>query len=98
MKLGVQQRIESMLTLFHEINTAEPELDKQRLTVQYVDKERGVVVASDESYEEHEIPIKLVQGAETLLEPGTSLSLARDGSVPVKVSLPATLMAEIRKQ
>lgn len=34
----------------------EPELEKLRLTVQFVDKERGVIVASDEEYEQHEIP------------------------------------------
>lgn len=73
-------------------------MDKLRLTVQYVDRERGVVVASDENYEEHEIPVRLVQGAEAKLEPGTPLGLSKDGTVPVKVSLPANVLAEIRKQ
>jgi translation elongation factor P/translation initiation factor 5A len=75
----------------------EPDLEKVRLTVQYVDRERGVVVASDDDYEEHEIPIRLVLGAEALLEPGTALGLSKDGTVPVKVSLPANILAGLRK-
>lgn len=76
----------------------EPDLEKHRLTVQFVDKERNVVVAADENYEQHEIPLKLVQGAENLLEPGVALGLTTDGDVPIKVSLPTNVLTQIRKQ
>lgn len=76
----------------------EPELEKLRLTVQFVDKERGVIVASDEEYEQHEIPLKLAQGAEALLEAGTPIGLTRDGEVPIKISLPTNILTQIRKQ
>jgi translation elongation factor P/translation initiation factor 5A len=77
---------------------SEPDLTKLRLTVQYVDKERSVVVAADEEYEQHEVPIKFVQGAEALLEPGTQIGLTKDGEVPLKVSLPTQILTAIKKQ
>jgi len=66
--------------------------------VQYVDKERGVVVASDEEYEQHEFPLKLVAGADNLLEPGTQVGLTKDGEVPLKVALPTQILTAIKKQ
>ena len=80
------------------VHVSEPELTKLRLTVQYLDKDRGVVVAADDEYEQHEFPLKLVQGAETLLEPGTQIGLTKEGEVPLKVALPTQILAAIRKQ
>jgi hypothetical protein len=57
-----------------------------------------MVVASDEEYEQHEFSLKLVQGAEQLLEPGTPIGLAKDGDVPLKVSLPPNILTAIKKQ
>jgi translation elongation factor P/translation initiation factor 5A len=76
----------------------EPDLTKLRLTVQYVDKEHGVVVASDENYEQHEFPVKLISGAEGLLEPGTQVGLTKDGETPLKVALPTQILTAIKKQ
>jgi len=66
--------------------------------VQYVDKEKGLIVAADEEYEQHEIPLKLVQGAEGLLEPGMQIGLTKDGDVPLKVALPTQILTAIKKQ
>ena len=85
-KLGVQQRMDK------------PDLEKIRLSVQYVDKDNGVIVASDENYEQHEIPLKLAQGAESFLEPNTSIGLSLDGNVAVKIALPTNVITQIKKQ
>ena len=85
--------------LFLDLNySVEPELTKLRLTVQYVDKARNVVVASDEEYEQHEVPLKLLSGAESLLEPGTQIGLTKDGEIPLKVALPTQILTAIKKQ
>ena len=63
-----------------------------------MDKEKGVIVAADEAYEQHEFPIKLVAGAENLLEPGTQLGLTKDGEIPLKVALPTQILTAIKKQ
>ena len=85
-KLGVQQRMDK------------PDLQKIRLSVQYVDKDNGVIVASDENYEQHEIPLKLAQGAEGFLEPSMAIGLSLDGTVPVKIALPTNVITQIKKQ
>lgn len=85
-KLGVQQRLDK------------PDLDKTKLTVQYIDQDRGIIVLADENYEQKEIPTKLAQGAEALLEPGTVIGVAFDGDVPVKLALPTNIITQIKKQ
>ena len=85
-KLGVQQRMDK------------PDLQKVRLSVQYVDKDNGIIVASDENYEQHEIPVRLAQGAENYLEPNTSIGLSLDGGIPVKIALPTNVINQIKKQ
>jgi translation elongation factor P/translation initiation factor 5A len=85
-KLGVQQRMDK------------PDLTKIKLSVQYLDKEKGVIVAADENYEQHEIPLKLALGAETFLEPGTTIGISLDGDIPVKVALPTNVITQIKKQ
>lgn len=85
-KLGVQQRMDK------------PDLQKLRLSVQYVDKDNGIIVASDENYEQHEIPLKLAQGAEGFLEANTSIGLSLDGTVPVKIALPTNVLTQLKKQ
>jgi translation elongation factor P/translation initiation factor 5A len=85
-KLGVQQRLDK------------PDLEKTKLTVQYIDQDRGVIVLADENYEQKEIPTKLAQGAESLLEPGTVIGVAFDGEVHVKIALPTNIITQIKKQ
>jgi translation elongation factor P/translation initiation factor 5A len=85
-KLGVQQRMDK------------PDLTKIKLSVQYIDKEKGVIVAADENYEQHEIPLKLAQGAEGFLEPSTTIGLSLDGDVAVKIALPTNVITQIKKQ
>ena len=85
LKLGVQQRLEK------------PELERRKLSVQFVDKERGVIVAADENYEQFELPLKLAAGAETLLEPGTALGVTLDGETPVKIALPSNILNMVKK-
>lgn len=75
----------------------EPDLEKTKLTVQYIDKEKGVIVVADENYEQKDLPIKLAQGAEGLLEPGTVIGVALDGDIPVKLALPTNILAQIKK-
>ena len=99
-KLGVQQRIESMtfVSLSYSNYSTEPDLEKTKLSVQYLDKEKGVIVAADENYEQFEIPLKLAQGAEPFLEPGTTIGVSLDGGVPIKLALPANILALSKKQ
>jgi translation elongation factor P/translation initiation factor 5A len=85
-KLGVQQRMDK------------PDLQKVRLSVQYVDRDNGVIVAADENYEQHEIPLRLAQGAENFLEPNTSIGLSLDSGTPVKIALPTNVITQIKKQ
>jgi translation elongation factor P/translation initiation factor 5A len=85
-KLGVQQRLDK------------PDLEKTKLTVQYVDKDKGVIVVADENYEQMELPIKLAQGAENMLDPGTVIGVSLDGDVAVKLALPTNIITQIKKQ
>ncbi len=98
-KLGVQQRMDSMFMFICVMNSCvEPDLEKYKLEVQYIDKDRGVIVASDENYEQKELPLKLAQGAESHLEPGTVIGVSMDGDVAVKLALPTTILTQIKKQ
>ena len=72
-------------------------MEKLRFTVQFVDKDKGVIVVADENYEQHEIPLKLAQGAETMLEAGTSIGVSMDGPVAVKIALPTNILSQLKK-
>lgn len=57
-----------------------------------------MIIAADDNYEQHEIPLKLAQGAESMLEAGTVIGVSMDGPVAVKIALPVNILAQLKKQ
>ncbi|VWU51574.1 conserved protein, unknown function [Hepatocystis sp. ex Piliocolobus tephrosceles] len=71
---------------------------KTNVQIQYTDKQKNVVVCLDENYEDIEIPLSMFGIAEEHLEPGFKVSVFKHEDKIVKIILPSSLLATLRKK
>ncbi|KNG76383.1 hypothetical protein PFMG_02431 [Plasmodium falciparum IGH-CR14] len=71
---------------------------KVNVQIQYTDKQKNLVVCLDENYEDLEIPLNIFGVSEEYLEPGLKISVYKHEEKIIKVNLPASLLATLRKK
>ncbi|CAG9480457.1 conserved Plasmodium protein, unknown function [Plasmodium vivax] len=71
---------------------------KANVQVQYTDKQKNIVVCLDENYQDIEIPMNLFGISEEHLEPGLQITVFKHDDKIVKVNLPSSLLATLRKK
>ncbi|CAA9987404.1 conserved Plasmodium protein, unknown function [Plasmodium knowlesi strain H] len=71
---------------------------KANVQVQYTDKQKNIVVCLDENYEDIEIPMNIFAISEEYLQPGLQITVFKHEDKIVKVNLPSSLLATLRKK
>ncbi|ANQ07327.1 Uncharacterized protein PCOAH_00017870 [Plasmodium coatneyi] len=71
---------------------------KSNVQVQYTDKQKNIVVCLDENYEDIEIPMNIFAISEEYLQPGLQITVFKHEDKIVKVNLPSSLLATLRKK
>ncbi|CDU17536.1 hypothetical protein YYC_02634 [Plasmodium yoelii 17X] len=71
---------------------------KVNVRIQYTDKQKNIVVCLDQNYEDVEIPMHIFGISEEHLEPGMEISVFKHEDKIIKVNLPSSLLATLRKK
>ncbi|SCM21052.1 conserved Plasmodium protein, unknown function [Plasmodium chabaudi chabaudi] len=71
---------------------------KVNVHIQYTDKQKNIVVCMDQNYEDVEIPMNIFGVSEEYLEPGMEISVFKHEDKIIKVNLPSSLLATLRKK
>ncbi|CAD2102873.1 conserved Plasmodium protein, unknown function [Plasmodium vinckei] len=71
---------------------------KVNVHIQYTDKQKNIVVCLDQNYEDVEIPMNIFGVSEEYLEPGMEISVFKHEDKIIKVNLPSSLLATLRKK
>ncbi|KAF4656434.1 MCM DNA helicase complex subunit [Perkinsus chesapeaki] len=72
------------------------ELDTKNCQVLYYDEDARILFVNDENFNQIEIPLRLIKGAEKLLQAGDTIGVGMDGEVIVQISLPGGVIQQIR--
>eukprot|EP00386_Alphamonas_edax_P009308 GDKI01030652.1.p2 GENE.GDKI01030652.1~~GDKI01030652.1.p2 ORF type:complete len:138 (+),score=54.11 GDKI01030652.1:201-614(+) len=79
-----------------KVNKVEGE--RLQCNVLFVDKEANKVMVADESFDQIEVPLNLLAGAEEFLEPGTPIGVLKWEDDIVKIHLPANILSKLKKK
>ncbi|CRG96682.1 conserved Plasmodium protein, unknown function [Plasmodium gallinaceum] len=71
---------------------------KMNVKIQYTDKQKNIAVCLDDNYEDIEIPLNIFGISEEYLEPGLQVSVFKHEEKIIKVNLPSSLLATLRKK
>ncbi|KAF4707102.1 MCM DNA helicase complex subunit [Perkinsus olseni] len=72
------------------------ELDAKSCQVLYYDEDARMLIVNDEDFSQIEVPLRLIKGAEKLLQAGDSIGVGMDGDNIVQISLPSSVLQKIR--
>ncbi|KAF4676853.1 MCM DNA helicase complex subunit [Perkinsus olseni] len=72
------------------------ELDTKSCQVLYYDEDARMLIVNDEDFSQIEVPLRLIKGAEKLLQAGDSIGVGMDGDNIVQISLPSSVLQKIR--